>query len=89
MTSQLGVVVDGPWAALECVRIPPAFNEVILDTRNYPLITSSDAHHPEYVGRRPFKLDIVEEQLQPHGKGTEADMEVFKKALANRSIMYH
>ncbi|MDR2965002.1 MAG: histidinol-phosphatase [Treponema sp.] len=83
MTSQLGVVVDGPWAALECVRIPPTVNDLPLDTKAYPLITSSDAHYPEHIGRRPFKLNISEEELQPNGPGTDMDMAVFASALKN------
>jgi PHP family Zn ribbon phosphoesterase len=84
MTSQLGVIVKGPWAALECVRIPPSINEKPLNTLGYPMTTSSDAHYPEHVGRRPFELDISAQELQPGGGGTEADIEVFKKALLKR-----
>jgi hypothetical protein len=84
MASQLGVIVKGPWAALECVRIPPSLNETPLDTFGYPMITSSDAHYPEHVCRRPFQLDVTAEELQPGGPGTEADMEAFKKALLKR-----
>jgi PHP family Zn ribbon phosphoesterase len=79
MTSQLGVVVEGPWAAIECVRIPSD-----VDTLGYPLITSSDAHYPEHIARRPFELDISAEELQPKGPGTMADMEAFKQALSRR-----
>jgi hypothetical protein len=84
MTSQLGVVVDGPWTAIECVRIPPAMNGLPLDTLGFPLTTSSDAHYPEHIARRPFELDISQEELQPGGPGTEADMEAFKRALEKR-----
>jgi len=84
MTSQLGVVTAGPWAAVECIRIPPNFSGKPLDTLGYPLITSSDAHFPEHVGRRPFELDISTEELQPGGPGTEADFEVFKRVLGMR-----
>jgi len=84
MISQLGVIVDGPWAALECVRIPPVINGLSLDTKGYPLTTSSDAHYPEHVARRPFELDISTEELQPGGPGTEADMEAFRRALGKR-----
>ena len=84
MTSQLGVVVAGPWAALECTRIPPALNGSPLDTLGYPLTTSSDAHYPEHVGRRPFALDLSAEELQPGGPGTEADPAAFARALAKR-----
>jgi PHP family Zn ribbon phosphoesterase len=84
MTSQLGVVVKGPWTAVECVRIPPVINSVPLDTMGYPLTTSSDAHYPEHVGRRPFEIDVTAEELLPGGNGTEAVMEVFKQALAKR-----
>jgi hypothetical protein len=84
MTSQLGVVVNGPWTALECVRIPPVLNGQPLDTLGYPLITSSDAHYPEHIARRPFLLDITREELQPNGPCAEADMEAFKRALGKR-----
>jgi PHP family Zn ribbon phosphoesterase len=84
MTSQLGVVVEGPWTALECVRIPPALGETPLDTLNFPLTTSSDAHYDEHVARRPFELDVSEEELLPGGKGTEAVMETLKQALGRR-----
>jgi PHP family Zn ribbon phosphoesterase len=84
MTSQLGVMTPGSWAAVECVRIPPAVNGQPLDTLGYPLTTSSDAHYPEHVCRRPFQLDITAEELQPGGPGTEADMEAFTQALGRR-----
>jgi hypothetical protein len=79
MTSQLGVVVPGPWAALECVRLPPS-----VDTLGYPLITSSDAHYPEHVARRPFELGIAAEELCPGGPGAPADMKAFARALEKR-----
>jgi hypothetical protein len=85
MASQLGVLVEGPWTALECVRIPPAFNGQPLDTLGYPLTTSSDAHYPEHIARRPFLLDITVEELQPDGPGTMADMAAFKQALGRRT----
>ncbi|MDR2159081.1 MAG: PHP domain-containing protein [Treponema sp.] len=101
MTSQLGVVTAGPWAAVECVRLPPRVFHVpgaadgpagaghpdtgyLLDTLGYPLTTSSDAHYPEHVARRPFELDIPAEELQPGGPGTEADMGALKRALGRR-----
>jgi PHP family Zn ribbon phosphoesterase len=86
MTSQLGVVVDGPWAALECVRLPPAVDGFPLNTKGYPLLTSSDAHYPEHVARRPFELDVSVEELLPGGNGTEAVMEVFLQALKKRPV---
>jgi len=84
MASQLGIIVGGPWSALECVRIPPMFNNAHLNTLGFPLTTSSDAHYAEHVGRRPFMLDITEEELQPGGPGTEANMEALKTALGKR-----
>jgi len=86
MTSQLGVVVDGPWTALECVRIPPAINDFPLNTLNFPLTTSSDAHYGEHVGRRPFILDVSAEELIPGGVGTEANMDAFVSALRKRPV---
>jgi PHP family Zn ribbon phosphoesterase len=92
MFSQLGAVVKGPWAAVECTRIPPLIISgdgsapVPLDTLGYPLITSSDAHYPEHVARRPFELDMSPEELLPGGPGTEADMAALTRALARRPL---
>jgi PHP family Zn ribbon phosphoesterase len=84
MTSQLGIVTAGPWAAVECVRIPPTINGCPLDTLKFPLTISSDAHYPEHIGRRSFELDVTAEELQPGGKGSNVSMEVFKLALGKR-----
>ncbi|MCL2382059.1 MAG: PHP domain-containing protein [Treponema sp.] len=86
MTSQLGVMVKGPWAAVECIRLPPAVSGAGLDTLGYPLITSSDAHFPEHVARRPFDLDTSLEELAPNGLSGGADMDALKKALAKRRL---
>ena len=82
MTSQLGVVVQGPWAALECVRLPP-----LIDTLGYPLITSSDAHYIEHVARRAFQLSVEPEQLCPKGPDSDADLDAFKNALTLRQTI--
>ena len=92
MTSQLGVIIPGPWAALECTRLPPvswppAANGKYLDTLGYPLITSSDAHYPEYVARRPFELDAALEEIAPNGLSGGTDMEALKRALAKRPVI--
>jgi hypothetical protein len=84
MTSQLGVVVPGPWSALECTRLPSV--TAPLDTLGCHLITSSDAHYPEHVGRRPFELDTSMEELAPNGLSGGADMEALKRALAKRPV---
>ncbi len=85
MTSQFGTLVDGPWAAVECVRVPPLlFDGSPLDTKGYPITTSSDAHYPEQIACRAFQLDVSAEELQPGGIGTEADMKAFKQALGKR-----
>jgi PHP family Zn ribbon phosphoesterase len=84
MTSQLGVVVEGPWTAVECTRLPPMINGQVLDTLGYPLITSSDAHYPEHVARRLFELDASLEELAPNGLFAGADMDTLKRILAKR-----
>jgi hypothetical protein len=95
MSSQLGVVVPGPWAAVECTRIPPVImppplmggapgaEPKKLDTLGYPLITGSDAHYIEHVGRRPFELDTGREELLPNGG--PADIAALKRALTKRA----
>jgi PHP family Zn ribbon phosphoesterase len=94
MHSQLGAVTRGPWTAVECTRIPPAIVSltqtgapappVPLDTLGYPLVTGSDAHYIEHIGRRPFELDITIDELLPGGPAGDADMNALKKALAKR-----
>jgi PHP family Zn ribbon phosphoesterase len=79
MTSQLGFVARGPWAAVECVRLPPA-----VATLGYPLTTSSDAHYPEHVGRRPFELDASIEELAPGGPERGVDIVALAAALSRR-----
>ena len=86
MVSQLGAIVDGPWAAVECTRLPPAVNGQVLNTLGYPLTTSSDAHYPEHVARRPFEMDISLEELAPDGLSGGADMDALKRALAKRPV---
>jgi hypothetical protein len=55
-----------------------------LDTLGFPLTTSSDAHYPEHIARRPFELDTSQAELQPDGPGTEANMTAFIHALEKR-----
>jgi len=87
VASQLGVMVGGPWSAVECTRLPPMFNGKPLDTLGYPLTTSSDAHFPEHVARRPFKLDASLDELAPNGLSGGADINILKSALAKRPII--
>ena len=84
LTSQLGFIPDGPLAALEVTRMPEsdAQGSVSLDTRGYPLITSSDAHYPEHVARRAFDLDIAGDPLL--GPDGRVSMETLKAALLRR-----
>ncbi len=77
MTSQLGFVMDGPWAALECVRIPTT-----IDTLGYPLITSSDAHYPEHIARRPFMLEAEIDELLPNGPASVSGVDMTALAAA-------
>ncbi len=82
LTSQLGFVPDGPWDALEVVRLDSPGGRPAVDTRGYPLVTSSDAHFPEHVARRAFDLDIADAPLL--GSDGRVNMENLKAALARR-----
>jgi hypothetical protein len=92
LTSQLGFIPDGPWDALEVVRMPEQNRQKAEkpvqpcqsypDTHGYPLITSSDAHYPEHIARRPFTLDIGELPLyDQHGN---VSLETIRAALQKR-----
>ena len=89
MTSQLGVIVTGPWAALECIRIPPVSDlwdpvSPPLKTFGFPLVSGSDAHYTEHIGRRPFELAVSAEELLPDGPEGDADLNVLINALEKR-----
>ena len=54
LPAQLGFLPDGPWAAVETTRVPCP-----VDTRGYPLLTSSDAHEVEQIGEALSILDCA------------------------------
>jgi hypothetical protein len=58
VSSQLGFLPPGPYAAVESMREPPSSLSLGL-----PVISGSDAHYPEHVGRRAFRLELPEEVL--------------------------
>jgi hypothetical protein len=68
VSSQLGFLPEGPYAAVEAVRDPARAL-----TRGHPVISGSDAHYPEHVGRRPFAVDLPPEALAAGraGRGDE------------------
>ena len=82
LTSQLGFVPDGPWDALEVVRLDALDGRPAVDTKGYPLVTSSDAHFPEHVARRAFDLDIADDPLLD--ESGRVNMETLRAALARR-----
>jgi len=88
LSSQLGCIPDGPWSALEVARMPEEGQSIIgsdgriLDTRGYPLITSSDAHYIEHIARRAFDLDIADDPLSD--SSGNANLKTIKAALARR-----
>jgi len=55
VSSQLGFLPPGPYAAVEAMREPAP--ELTL---GYPVISGSDAHYPEHVGRRAFLVELPE-----------------------------
>ncbi|MBU0928128.1 MAG: PHP domain-containing protein [Spirochaetes bacterium] len=70
--SQLGFLPEGPFAAVEAVRpVSPSAS------RGHTVITGSDAHYPEHVGRRPFGLEL------PEGwdAGGSVDLDALRDAL--------
>ena len=71
--SQLGFLPAGPYSAVETVHPLPG-----RASGGYTVITGSDAHYPEHIGRRPFGLDL------PDGwnSGGRVDLEAVREALA-------
>jgi len=73
--TQLGFLPDGPYAAIEAVRPLPEGT-----ARGYPVISGSDAHYPEHIGRRPFRLDTGPDWKRADGS---VDLSVLARALAD------
>ncbi len=74
--SQLGFVPDTPFSALEVTRVPPG-----LDTRGLPLVCSSDAHYPDDIARRPFRL-----KLEPDTSASEHAFSQIAAAIAAHAV---
>ena len=68
---------NGYFDAIEVTRIPSSEN-----TLGYPLTTSSDAHYVEHIARRPFELDIKDDELLK--ADGSVNIETVKKALVLR-----
>jgi hypothetical protein len=71
--TQLGFLPRGPYAAVEAVRPLPSGASA-----GYTVITGSDAHYPEHVGRRPFGLDLPLGWQSPDGR---VDLTILGEAL--------
>lgn len=82
LSSQFGFIPEGDWDALEVVRMPGQTTQNEVNTLGYPLTTSSDAHYPEHIGRRPFTLDIGDMPLL-NADGS-VNIETIKAALQKR-----
>ena len=72
--AQLGFLPEGPYAAVEALR-PQRGGEA----RGYPVVSGSDAHYPEHVGRRPFTVDLPEGWRSEDGT---VRLEALRDALA-------
>jgi len=77
--SQLGFLPEGPYSAVELVRAP-----VENSAKGYTAITSSDAHHPENVGRRPFCLELDSGWKAQNGL---ANLESIRAALISGRVL--
>jgi hypothetical protein len=66
--SQLGFLPPGPYAAVEAMRDP-----ALALTRGHPVISGSDAHYPEHIGRRAFEVELPAGAVEAGkaGKGGE------------------
>jgi len=88
LSSQLDCIPDGPWSALEVIRMPEPGHAITgsdgraLNTHGYPLVTSSDAHYIEHIARRAFDLDIKDDPLTD--SSGRANLATIRVALARR-----
>jgi len=57
--SQLGFLPPGPYDAVESIFAPGAHL-----TNGHSVVSGSDAHYPEHIGRRPFGIDLPREPVE-------------------------
>jgi len=57
--SQLGFLPSGPYDAVESV-----FSSMDILSGGHSVISGSDAHYPEHIGRRPFGVELPEAQAE-------------------------
>jgi len=79
--AQLGFLPDGPYAAVEAMR-PLAEGA----SRGYPVVSGSDAHHPEDIGKRSFEIDLPEPWQDADGT---VRIDVLRKALVSGGAPPH
>jgi 3',5'-nucleoside bisphosphate phosphatase len=90
VSSQLGFLPPGPYDAVESIREPgPEL------TNGLAAISGSDAHRPEDVGRRPFRVELPEDIVRSRvsaGSGPGADaagrelLEALRSALRSGAV---
>ncbi len=74
--SQLGFLPDGPYSAVEAMRPhTPGLPQ------KYSIISGSDAHYPEHVGRRPFGLELPDNWADTWDRGSCIDISIVDSAL--------
>jgi PHP family Zn ribbon phosphoesterase len=76
--SQLGFLPEGPYDAVELMR--PAD---VAKAGPYTITTGSDAHYPEHIGRRPFKIELPDNWI--NGEGL-ANVSMIREALAGKLV---
>lgn len=78
VSSQLGFLPPGPYAAVEAMRDPARAL-----SRDYPVVSGSDAHYPEHIARRPFSVELPDEAMAAGlSGGGEELLEALVAALA-------
>lgn len=64
--SQLGFLPPGPYDAVESIGAAPSHL-----SGGLCVISGSDAHYPEHIGRRPFAIDIPEQFVADMQRGID------------------
>ncbi len=87
VSSQLGFLPPGPYDAVEAMRAP---HESL--SGGFPLISGSDAHYPEHVGRRAFALELEEDLVakasaEKDGTAGQALLEGIRLALGRKAAV--
>jgi 3',5'-nucleoside bisphosphate phosphatase len=84
VSSQLGFLPEGRYTAVEVLHYPPE-----IESQKFTVLTDSDAHYLEDIGRRTFQINADCRSLESleNGNLTEESYRAIRDALASGDVL--